>query len=180
MKRIIYWMMLLIVATGCDNRMEVTADMDAPIYPDYRDVTIPVNIAPLNFLVRDSLCQDVKVKVNGETLCSENGNEVTFDIDDWRKLLADNVGKKITVSVSVGQENEWVEYRPFTWTVMGDSIDPWLTYRLIEPDYEVFSRLQLQERCLEDFTTRNFPCQQRNRPARKNPAPASKNCSQTV
>ena len=156
MKRIIYWMMLLIVATGCDNRMEVTADMDAPIYPDYRDVTIPVNIAPLNFLVRDSLCKDVKVSVNGEVICNESGNEVTFDIDDWHKLLADNVGKKITVSVSVGQENEWVEYRPFTWAVVGDSIDPWLTYRLIEPDYEVFSRLQLQERCLEDFTTRNF------------------------
>ena len=34
MKRIIYWMMLLIVATGCDNRMEVTADMDAPSEPD--------------------------------------------------------------------------------------------------------------------------------------------------
>ena len=128
MKRIIYWMMLLIVATGCDNRMEVTADMDAPIYPDYRDVTIPVNIAPLNFLVRDSLCKDVKVSVNGEVICNESGNEVTFDIDDWHKLLADNVGKKITVSVSVGQENEWVEYRPFTWAVVGDSIDPWLTY----------------------------------------------------
>lgn len=156
MRKIIYWMMLLIVATGCDDRMEVTADMDAPIYPDYRDVTIPVNIAPLNFLVRDSLCRDVRVYANNELLCEQSGNEATFDIDEWRQLLADNVGKKITVSVWVGQKNEWVEYRPFTWTVVGDSIDPWLTYRLIEPDYEVFSRLQLQERCVEDFTTRNF------------------------
>ena len=156
MRKILYLMMLLIVATGCDDRMEVTADMDAPIYPDYRDVTIPVNIAPLNFLVRDSLCRDVRVYANNELLCEQSGNEATFDIDEWRQLLADNVGKKITVSVWVGQKNEWVEYRPFTWTVVGDSIDPWLTYRLIEPDYEVFSRLQLQERCVEDFTTRNF------------------------
>ena len=73
-------MMLLIVATGCDDRMEVTADMDAPIYPDYRDVTIPVNIAPLNFLVRDSLCRDVRVYANNELLCEQSGNEATFDI----------------------------------------------------------------------------------------------------
>ena len=33
---------------ACDNRVEVAADMDAPIYPDYANVTIPVNIAPLN------------------------------------------------------------------------------------------------------------------------------------
>lgn len=142
--------------SSCDNRVEVTADLDAPIYPDYRDVTIPVNIAPLNFLVRDSLCRDVKVYANGEMLCDRSGNEVTFDIDRWRSLLADNVGKSITVKLLVGQEKEWVEYKPFTWTVVGDSIDSWLTYRLIEPDYEVFSRLQLQERSLEDFTTRNF------------------------
>lgn len=146
----------ILMLISCDSRMEVTSDLEAPIYPDYKDVTIPVNIAPLNFLVRDSLCHDVKVSVNGEEICSESGNEVTFDIDQWRKLLANNVGKKITVKVAVGQEKEWVEYKPFTWTVVGDSIDPWLTYRLIEPDYEVFSNLQLQERCLEDFSIRNF------------------------
>lgn len=141
---------------SCDSRMEVTADLDAPIYPDYRDITIPVNIAPLNFLVRDSLCRDVRVYANGSLICESSDEAVTFDIDDWRKLLADNVGGKINVTLQVGQEKEWVEYRPFTWHVVGDSIDPYLTYRLIEPDYEVFSRLELQERCLEDFSTRNF------------------------
>lgn len=34
-----------------ENAMEV--DKLPNIYPDYTDITIPVNIAPLNFLVRD-------------------------------------------------------------------------------------------------------------------------------
>jgi hypothetical protein len=30
----------------------VQSTLEAEIYPDYKDVTIPVNIAPLNFVVR--------------------------------------------------------------------------------------------------------------------------------
>ena len=145
--------MLLI---ACDNRVEVAVDIDAPIYPDYANVTIPVNIAPLNFLVRNDLAKDVRVFVEGELMAESSGNEVTFNKKEWREMLQRHCGKTVTVNVHVGQQNEWLEYVPFKWTIVADSIDPYLTYRLIEPDYEVFSRLQLQERCVEDFTTNNF------------------------
>ena len=142
--------------TGCDNRVEVAVDCDAPIYPDYSDVTIPVNIAPLNFLVRNDLAKDVRVYVEGELMADNSGNGVTFDLDEWHRMLTRYCGKTVTVNVHVGQENEWLEYKPFKWTIVPDSIDPFLTYRLIEPDYEVFNNLQLQQRCVEDFSTTNF------------------------
>ena len=142
--------------TGCDNRVEVAVDCDAPIYPDYSDVTIPVNIAPLNFLVRNDLAKDVMVYVEGELMADNSGNGVTFDLDEWHRMLTRYCGKTVTVNVHVGQENEWLEYKPFKWTIVPDSIDPFLTYRLIEPDYEVFNNLQLQQRCVEDFSTTNF------------------------
>lgn len=38
-------------------------DAAAPIYPDYRDVTIPRNIAPLNFLLRAEGCEALEVSI---------------------------------------------------------------------------------------------------------------------
>ena len=156
MKNLFNIIAALMLLTGCDNRVEVAVDCDAPIYPDYSDVTIPVNIAPLNFLVRNDLAKDARVYVEGELMADNSGNGVTFDLDEWHRMLTRYCGKTVTVNVHVGQENEWLEYKPFKWTIVPDSIDPFLTYRLIEPDYEVFNNLQLQQRCVEDFSTTNF------------------------
>ncbi len=40
---------------------------------------------------------------------------------------------------------------PSKWQVVGDSIDPYLTYRLIEPDYEVWNKIQIRQRCVENW-----------------------------
>ena len=89
---IIAAMMLLI---ACDNRVEVAVDIDAPIYPDYANVTIPVNIAPLNFLVRNDLAKDVRVFVEGELMAESSGNEVTFNKKEWREMLQRHCGKTV-------------------------------------------------------------------------------------
>ena len=123
------------------------ADRQPPIYPDYSNVTIPVNIAPLNFLVRDSI-EAVHVEA-GTLTVSSKGNEVVFDADDWHELLSRN--EDITITVSTLKNGRWTQYKPFRWHVVKDKIDPYLTYRLIEPDYEIWNHLQIQERCLENF-----------------------------
>ena len=89
---------------ACDNRVEVAADMDAPIYPDYANVTIPVNIAPLNFVIRNDKARDVRVFVDGELMVESRGDEVVFDDDAWKEMLSKKVGKTIEVNVHVGQE----------------------------------------------------------------------------
>lgn len=125
------------------------------MYPDYTEITIPVNIAPLNFLLREE-AQRVCVYVNDDEFYNESGNTVTFDIDDWKELLNENAGKSVNVRVLVKSNDKWKEYKSFTWRIVGDKVDPYLTYRLIEPDYEVFSNIVLQERCVENFETENF------------------------
>lgn len=127
----------------------------APIYPDYTDITLPVNIAPLNFLMRDG-AEAISVSINGEEFESVSGCEMEFNASAWRDLLEANVGKTLTVTVSARYSGQWREYKPFSWTVSADKVDPYLTYRLIEPDYEVFNNLVLQERCVETFDERNF------------------------
>jgi len=135
------------------------------IYPDYTDVTIPVNIAPLNFLVRDKDVSNIEVIASYEDGSSapeylhstsisatSNDNGVKFDVGEWKDFLGKAVGKKVKVQVYTrNEQGDWTEYKPFSWTVVGDSIDPYLTYRLIEPDYEVWNKIQIKQRCIENW-----------------------------
>lgn len=126
------------------------------IYPDYVGVTVPCNIAPLNFMLRDS-CEAIYVVAQSdgyEIKSHKKGNEAIFDLKEWKNLLEKAQGKSITVTVSALEKDGWVKYKPFDIFVSSDRIDPYLIYRLIEPDYEVFSRLQIMERNVEDFSER--------------------------
>lgn len=120
-----------------------------PIYPDYCDVTIPENIAPLNFLLRAN-CEALEVKA-GELTLNASGNEAIFDIDDWKALMSKTAGHTLNVTVTALIDGKWTEYRSFSWEVVKDQVDPYLTYRLIEPDYEIWNHVQIQQRCVENF-----------------------------
>ena len=136
---------------SCTPTPENVQKTDAlpPIYPDYCDVTIPVNIAPLNFLLRDS-CEAVEVKAGTVTI-NTRGNEAVFDIGDWKELMAASAGKSVDVTVTALINGQWIQYKSFQWHIVSDKVDPYLTYRLIEPDYEIFNNLQIQQRCVENF-----------------------------
>jgi hypothetical protein len=120
-----------------------------PIYPDYCDITIPENIAPLNFLLRAN-CEAIEVKAGDLTL-NASGNEVVFDIDDWKDLMAKTAGQTLNVTITALIDGQWTEYKSFSWQVVKDKVDPYLTYRLIEPDYEIWNHVQIQQRCVENF-----------------------------
>lgn len=156
----IYINLLVIVCVlfGCtpSPRDPRSVDTLPPIYPDYADVTVPENIAPLNFLLRDSCealyvtasCGDVEIKSH------RKGNEAIFNLKDWKKLMAAASGKDVNITVTALKDGQWFKFKPFPIHVSPDRIDSYLTYRIIEPDYEVFSRLQIMERNVEDFSER--------------------------
>ena len=140
--------LILLSCTPTPENVQKSSDLPS-IYPDYCNVTIPENIAPLNFLLRAD-CEAIEVKA-GELRINARGNEVVFDIDDWKGMLSQNTGREIEVTVSALINDQWIEYQPFRWQVVKDKIDPYLTYRLIEPDYEIWNNVQIQQRCVENF-----------------------------
>ena len=156
---------LLLASCNTTHENARQADRLPVIYPDYTDITIPVNIAPLNFLVRDRNVEHVEVIAsfeNGTSFPEElqersisatsNDNCIQFDMDDWKDFLKKASGKKVNVQVYTSDKDKnWTAYRPFSWTVTADSIDPYITYRLIEPDYEVWNKLQIKQRCIENW-----------------------------
>ncbi len=126
------------------------------IYPDYVGVTVPVNIAPLNFeLLTGGDDAVVRFSASGKEILCE-GLKARPDVDKWHALLAAAAGKAITVETYVLQTGQWTRFMPFEIYVSGDSIDPWLSYRLISPSYVSYEELTLNQRCLETFEERVF------------------------
>ena len=111
---------LLTLLTACTPTPHdvVQSTQEAEIYPDYKDVTIPVNIAPLNFVVRGA--EAVEVKAGGVTINSKGGN-VEFCMSEWRELLEEN--DSIEVEVTALKNGQWTSYKKFSWYVVGDSIE---------------------------------------------------------
>ena len=140
---------------SCNNvsvPIQFTDIKKAPqIYPDYVDVTIPVNIAPLTFELEDS-CDEIVARFSaGDHQLVCGGEAVQPAMDDWRELVNKAVGKDINVEVFIRLGEEWWRYKPFQITVSADSIDSYLSYRLISPSYVAYEELTLNQRCLENY-----------------------------
>ena len=155
MKNQLYYILLLLLAlAGCNRPSDVQESKELPpIYPDYTDITIPCNIAPLNFLLRNEP-QSVEVSVKGpNTEFVVYGNsKIQFPEKTWRTMLETEKGNSITVKVIAKVNGHWISYSSFKWKVSTDKIDPYLSYRRIEPGYEVWYKIQLCQRNLENFT----------------------------
>lgn len=154
---LLIWMHL-VAFTACsdDVRVARTAGREPTIYPDYRGVTIPPNIAPLCFKVSDSLTIEktraLFVVNNQKTEVRSSNNVLAPSLPVWKKLMKEAAGKTVEVTVQARMGGLWISYTPFSLLVAADSIDPYLAYRLIEPGYEVWDDMGLYQRCLENFT----------------------------
>lgn len=160
MKQIIYTLAALLLLCACTAETVKDAKQESAqpkIYPDYLDVTIPVNIAPLCFGMADESAQLIDAVVTdskGNTLHSQGEESANFDIADWHEMLGKNAGDSLSVTVSAKYEDGWHTYRSFSFFVSPDSIDYGLCYRLIEPGYEVWSKMGIYERDLSSFDER--------------------------
>lgn len=139
-----------VLASSCNGDPAGTIDSLPPIFPDYADVTVPCNIAPLNFRLDADVDAARLVLTAGDCVVKVKGPEFDIPLKKWRALTA--VGGDICADVSFKKDGVWMAYRTFVIHVSGDRIDSHLVYRLIEPGYETWNRLGIYQRCLEDFS----------------------------
>ena len=122
------------------------------IYPDYTNVTVPINMAPLTFQI-DGKADDVVARLSvgkDEVICG--GTQIQPDADDWRRLAETAAkGDSIKVEVYVEQDGSWTRFKPFNIYVSPDSIDSYISYRLIPPSYVTYEELTINQRCLENY-----------------------------
>jgi Tol biopolymer transport system component len=145
---------ICLLAVACNNNIVITNKVDTPIriFPDYDKVTVPVNIAPLNFSVMED-ASDYSLIIQGKgTETTIHAKDGTFDIPirAWKNILQANKDNDIILTVAKRGDNGWIAYRDITIHVSGEEIDPYLTYRLIPP-YEQWNRMGIYQRDLESF-----------------------------
>ncbi|MCR4921904.1 MAG: hypothetical protein K5945_09430 [Bacteroidaceae bacterium] len=155
MKRLLCLLPLLVLA-GC-HRSSVPQDFTesdaAPrIYPDYAEVTVPPNIAPLRFHIEDE-GEELVTRLSAEGVSYVFGGcDVCPSVKSWRKLTS-RPGD-ITAEVFLRRTDGWQRLRPFRIHVAPDSITPYLAYRLIAPSYVAYEDLTICQRNLENYDER--------------------------
>jgi hypothetical protein len=122
------------------------------IFPDYRDVEIPFNIAPLNFKVVDDP-EKIEATVEGANrrLMIRGKNKIIFPPGKWQRLLKNNSGRSLHVTLFARYEGEWKKFKPFDIHINSEPIDPFIVYRLIAPGYETWSEMGIYQRNLTTF-----------------------------
>lgn len=124
------------------------------ITPDYEGVTIPSNIAPLNFTVKEK-ADDYLVKIHsgdGEavSVSSTDGN-IVIPEGQWKKLLDRCKGKELHMDVFVKAGGQWSKFQPVINHVATDPIDSYLSYRIFDQGYLTWNEMGIYQRCLENF-----------------------------
>ncbi len=140
---------------GCGGPDLVTAvdGSEGPlvIYPDYKDVTIPASIAPLNFRYAMPEVRHARTTfILGDKSVMLRGTEVEWRLGQWKAFLADAAGRTVTVKAEAVVNGQKVSDQ---WSIFvsEDPMDGWLTYRLIEPSYQMYNEVSIRERCVETF-----------------------------
>lgn len=149
-------LLAILLLSACSEKIQ-NAKQEATlpaIFPDYIGVTIPVDIAPLNFCMSDRSAKIVDAIVTdnkGNELHGQGKETTGFDIDKWQNIIAQNAGDSLRITVSAKYEDGWHTYQPFSVYISTDAIDYGVVYRKLEPGYEVYSKMGIYERDLSSF-----------------------------
>ena len=145
---------ILLVAAACSHSVVITSKIDTPIniFPDYDGVTVPVNIAPLNFSITDAAGDYALIIKGNNTEKTIHAKDGSFDIPvkAWHSILEANIDADVTLTVAKLGNDGWTAYQDITIHVSSEAIDPYLAYRLIPP-YEQWNRMGIYQRNLENF-----------------------------
>lgn len=138
---------LVLLISSCSPHCEQRG-CPPSIYPDYCDVTVPENIAPLNFMVKGA--SRVRVTIDGD-LCAK-GSYARFKKARWKKLTASTDTLKLQVCAKM--DGKWIEFEPFNIYVSQDPIDATVVYRRIDPGFELYAKMGIYQRDLSSFKER--------------------------
>lgn len=158
-----YLVVLFFVLSGCGNKPDgnITISEQIPyLEPDYTDITIPPNIAPLNFIIKEKgTAYFVRYSSGSGTEIEIGSGNGIIQIPQrkWRKMLLKNRGRNITTDIfSRDNDGKWSKFKSFTYRVATETIDPYLYYRLLYPGYESWAELSINCRSLESFKSESL------------------------
>lgn len=148
---------LLLLSVDC-RRAEVpeenvTIMESSPLLnPDYTGIVIPPNIAPMNFEI-DMPGEKYVTRIKGAEGKSftVEGKTVKWDMEVWHELLDATRGADLNYEVYVKDKDNYWKCYTFKNKVADEDIDPYISYRLIEPSYIQYACMTINQRDLTSF-----------------------------
>lgn len=133
-----------------------TIDRRPLIRPDYSEIVIPPNIAPLNFYINepaDGYYIKIYSKVGKEISIYSRWPSISMPIGRWRALLNKNKGSEIYFDICSynAKTKIWHKFSPITNTIANEGIDSFLVYRDIVPQFYNKVQMKIWQRNLENY-----------------------------
>lgn len=130
-----------------------TLQGEIDLFPDYKEVTVPCNIAPLNMSLQEEGTFRLIIR-HGENEIQVPLKKQHFSIPQraWHKMLESSKGQSIEMAVAKKDGGEWKSYAPFKVHVSEHAIDPYMVYRLLSTRYGRYDRMGIYQRDLSSFT----------------------------
>jgi len=128
------------------------------IFPDYTGITLPPNLAPLNFSIREpATAYRVELRsTQGPPLVISSPNPaIRIPPKAWARLLRANPGQPFYWEISAQTSPAaWTRFATVTNQIAREEIDGWLAYRLLKPIFNFYTHLGIYQRNLESFDQR--------------------------
>ena len=162
-KILLYLIILPFLLSGCGTKPYgdiAVSELNPTLEPDYSYITIPPNIAPLNFIIKEKgSAFYVKFSSgNGtEIELSSRSGKILIPQTRWKKMLQNNAGNDFKIDIfSKDEQGKWFKFKTVTNKIAAEPIDPYLYYRLLYPGYESWAEISINRRNLENYKTKSL------------------------
>ncbi|MDO4756809.1 MAG: hypothetical protein Q4A54_10710, partial [Parabacteroides sp.] len=156
MKNILF-ILLSIFTIGCtsiNEKIDENSTTLPAIFPDYVEVTIPFNIAPLNFSAnspKEEIISALIESPKSQLKIKAKKGFINIPQKKWKDILTESKGDSIKITVVSHLNGKNIQYKPFSIYVSPEAIDRYIAYRLIEPLYAIWHEMGIYQRDLETF-----------------------------
>jgi hypothetical protein len=151
----------LFINASCTQNLPpfTESNTDIVLDPDYTSISVPPNIAPLNFNINETANKYLVRIYNSNgidfKIRSKNG-KIIVPQRKWKKLMATTTSKEYYIDIYVRKSKQWTKYNTITNFITPDKIDKYLTYRLIGPGFVSWNKMGIYQRNLENFKETPF------------------------
>jgi hypothetical protein len=155
MKKILI-LFAILGSLSCSKKMDnYTVTSDNPdIYPDYVDVVIPPNVAPLNFHINNA-GTEFRVAfyaLNDKGFVLEQSSpDIVIPERSWRKLIGSNRGKNLFIEIGV-KNKVWTKFKTIQDSIVSEEVEPYLAYRLINSANYMWNEMGIYQRNIENYS----------------------------
>lgn len=156
----IFYIGILLFFSGCSTTPEGRTDIRsagraAVIQPDYNSIIIPANIAPLNFIIKETgTAYFIRIhSKNGKSIqVRSNSGCMQIPRQSWRQLLAGNPGQDLKIDIYVQDgDGQWTQFHSLVNRIAQEPMDGYLVYRKFGPLFNLWKKMAIFQRNLENF-----------------------------